>query len=527
MEPAAGTHGSVLVLEDDAGINRLVRTHLERSGYRAVPALSTEEALQKLRSAPIDLLVLDYQLGTGEPTGLEFYGSLQKESVDCPAILITGFSDEERLAEALRAGMRDYILKTPNFLELVAPTVDRVMRQVRAERELIEAEAASRAKDHFFATLSHELRTPLTPVLALVSALRRDERLPQDVQEDLTTIARNIELEARLIDDMLDLTRIVRGKLELRLETIDIRPIIEHVVKNSCSHEAAEKSIACHVDLAEAGYVARVDRARLSQVIWNLLNNAIKFTPNGGTVWTRSRVEAVGECSWIIVEVQDSGMGIKPELLSRVFGAFEQGDLRITRQFGGLGLGLAICRAIVDLHGGTITASSPGVGQGATFTLRLPLCEAAPAADESGAPVSISAAAGSNCAARLLLVEDHPDTAQIMSRLLRRAGYEVTVAGSVAEGLAAAGFGMNGASAEPAPALPQLVVSDLGLPDGTGHDLMRQLRERVDVRGIALSGFGMEEDVQRARAAGFSRHLTKPVEFEALLDAIRELLAES
>ena len=222
--------------------------------------------------------MLDYQLS--EPTnGLEFYRSLQKESREVPAILVTGYGDETRIIEAMRAGVRDFIPKTPNFIELVAPTVERVMKQVQAERQLLEAEAASRAKDHFIATLSHELRTPLTPVLALVSALQRDDRLPQDVQEDMATIFRNIELEARLIDDMLDITRIARGKLELQFETVDIRPIIEHAIKTCCAHEAAEKMIVCHEKLADGEHVARVDAARLTQVFWNVLKNAIKFTP--------------------------------------------------------------------------------------------------------------------------------------------------------------------------------------------------------------------------------------------------------
>ena len=239
------TAGTILVLEDDPGIGRLERLRLERAGHRVEIATHTARAREVLAEGDVELLIFDYQLS--EPiNGLEFYRLLLEEGCDIPAILVTGFGDETRIIEAMRAGVRDFIPKTANFVDLVAPTVERVMKQVRAERQLLAAEAASSAKDHFLATLSHELRTPLTPVLALVSALRRDDRLPQDVIEDIATIHRNIELEARLIDDMLDLTRISRGKLELQFATVDIRPIIEHAIKTCCSHEAAEKMIVCH-----------------------------------------------------------------------------------------------------------------------------------------------------------------------------------------------------------------------------------------------------------------------------------------
>src|SRR4051812_36302865 len=179
--------GTILVLEDDPGIGRLEIRHLERPGCRAELATSTAAAREILQRANVELLILDYQLA--EPTnGLEFYRALLQEGCDVPAILVTGFGDEARVIEAMRAGVRDFIPKTPNFVELVAPTVERVMNQVRSERRLLAAEAAGRAKDHFLATLSHELRTPLTPVLALVSALQKDDRLPQDVREDMATV---------------------------------------------------------------------------------------------------------------------------------------------------------------------------------------------------------------------------------------------------------------------------------------------------------------------------------------------------
>jgi signal transduction histidine kinase len=519
--------GTVLVLEDDPGIGRLQRLQLERAGFRVELTTSTSEARSRLVGHRIDLLVLDYQLS--EPTnGLEFYRALQRESRELPAILVTGYGDESRIIEAMRAGVRDFIPKTPNFIELVGPTVERVMKQVQSERQLLEAEAASRAKDHFIATLSHELRTPLTPVLALVSALQRDDRLPQDVREDMATIFRNIELEARLIDDMLDITRIARGKLELQFETIDIRPIIEHAIKTCCASEAAEKMIICHEDLGGGDHVARVDAARLTQVFWNVLKNAIKFTPAGGRIFVRTCREESASHPALVVEIQDNGIGITAEVLPQVFGAFQQGDRSITQQFGGLGLGLAISKAIVEAHGGTIIAQSAGSNLGATFTIRLPLSQSATATvavDLVGGKGTEAPRAAEFGHAHLLLVEDHPDTAQVMARMLRRAGFQVTAARSLAQALAETEAARKTIDQSGRTRPVRLVISDLGLPDGTGYDLMRKLRADFKLRGIALSGFGMEEDVRHAEEAGFSRHLTKPVDFEILLSAIRELLS--
>lgn len=519
--------GIILVLEDDPGIGRLEIRHLERAGCHAELATSIAAAREIIQRANVELLILDYQLA--EPTnGLEFYRALLREGCDVPAILVTGFGDEARVIEAMRAGVRDFIPKTPNFVELVAPTVERVMNQVRAERRLLAAEAASRAKDHFLATLSHELRTPLTPVLALVSALQKDDRLPQDVREDMATVHRNIELESRLIDDMLDITRIARGKLELQFASVDVRPIIDHAIKTCCAHEAAEKMIVCHASLASSEHIARVDAARLTQVFWNLLKNAIKFTPPGGQIFVRARNELDKEQSWLIVEVQDTGIGIAPEILPRIFGAFEQGDRSITQQFGGLGLGLAITKAIVDAHGGAITAASEGPDKGSIFTVRLPLTKQANAAVEM--PPTTAPKSGTNHSiepgsAHILLVEDHADTAHVMARMLRRSGFQVTVAASIAQALAETEVARKSVN-DSGRSLPiRLVVSDLGLPDGTGHELMQELSQSYGLRGIALSGFGMEEDVLRASEAGFARHLTKPVDFDTLLGNIRELLA--
>ena len=380
----------------------------------------------------------------------------------------------------------------------------------RAEDELRQAketaEAANQAKDRFLATLSHELRTPLTPVLAVVSRLEREKDLAEPVRAELARVRRNVELEARLIDDLLDLTRITRGKLELRREVVDLGQVIGQAIE-TCGPDLGRFRVT--LDLAAPDPRLWGDGPRLAQVFLNLLHNAIKFTPDGGTLTLRSR--SLGS-DRLAVEVADTGIGIAPEVLPRIFDSFEQGERTITRRFGGLGLGLAISKAIVELHGGTLLAASDGPGRGALFTVELP-------AGVGTAEIAPVAAPGETAETPLhiLLVEDHLDTALAMAELLRATGHRVTTAASVGQGLALAAAAQesgNGSGID-------LVVSDLGLPDGHGNDLMRELKRRYGLPGIALSGYGMEEDIQQSREAGFDRHLTKPVGIRVLEAAIR------
>jgi two-component system CheB/CheR fusion protein len=393
----------------------------------------------------------------------------------------------------------------------------------KAHRELQEA---VETKDRFLATLSHELRTPLTPVLAVISRLTADPRLAPFAGE-FAMIQRNVELEARLIDDLLDLTRIARGKLELHRQEIDARRVIEHALATA-EGDLAAGGLHLEVRLTAEEHRLWADAPRLTQVFWNLLSNAVKFTPEGGTVTVESWLGgSPGGSRELVVAVRDTGIGIEPEMLPRIFEAFEQTDRRITRRFGGLGLGLAVSRAIVDLHGGRLTAESEGRGRGSCFTVRLPVASVRGDLDETGVWFSrprqaVSApappAAGVERSLHILLVEDHEDTAAAMTDLLRLMGHEVTVATSVAAALTAAGAAQDGTGRR-----LDLVVSDLGLPDGSGQDLMRELAQRHGLRGIALSGYGMEEDVRRSHESGFLRHLTKPVDLQMLKAAIRQV----
>ena len=369
-----------------------------------------------------------------------------------------------------------------------------------------EAEAANRAKDQFLAMLSHELRTPLTPVLMTIASLRRQANIPEEIQADLEVLQRNVELEALLIDDLLDLTRIAHGKLELHPDAVDVHTALEHALVIS-NVELQAKQLKVEKDFAATEHHCWADSARLQQVFWNLVKNAVKFTAAEGTIAVRTRNSDAHE---IIVEVADTGVGIAPEILPRVFDAFEQGGRAITSQYGGLGLGLAISKRVIDMHGGSITAESAGRGHGATFTVTL---QAMQTSLLQGPVALLPHENRAAQAASILFVEDHEDTARVLQRILEHAGYITAHADSLAR------------ARELAASMPfDLVISDVGLPDGSGVDLMRFLHARYGLSGIALSGFGTEEDILASASAGFTEHLTKPVDWPQLRGAIERLL---
>lgn len=294
-----------------------------------------------------------------------------------------------------------------------------------------EALAASRAKDRFLAVLSHELRTPLSPVLATAGVLESDARLPADVRDDMRMIARNIELETRLIDDLLDLSRLEQGKLALRLEDTDAHALVRDVLA-MCTYDIERKAIRVRIALAAERSFVRADATRLRQAVWNLVRNAAKFTPAGGEITVTSSCTRDGA---LRVEITDTGMGIEPHVLPRIFEAFEQGGEGTLQRFGGLGLGLAISRSFVAAHGGTLEASSPGKARGATFLMTLPTIDA-PA--QAASELARSHESERVASLRVLLVEDHPDTSRALSRILRGVGHEVTVAGNLEDALGAA-----------------------------------------------------------------------------------------
>jgi PAS domain S-box-containing protein len=374
---------------------------------------------------------------------------------------------------------------------------DELLASERAARAA--AEQASEAKSAFLATLSHELRTPLTPVLLTVSLMEQHRNLPEDLRDDVATIRRNIELESRLISDLLDITRISRGKLQLDLQDVDLHPIVQAAVE-ICR---GEKSAKLELELNATRHAVRGDSTRLTQIFWNLINNAQKFTPPDGTITIRSQDAPDGV---IRIDVIDTGKGIDPAILPKLFTAFEQGEVRAARQHAGLGLGLTISRRLAEAHGGSVSAHSEGRELGTTLSVELPTIAAAllprqqpdePFPDAIDQPL------------RVLLVEDHEPTLEVLTELLQLLGHQVTGATTVAaatESASTDGF--------------DILISDLGLPDGSGLDLLRQSQNRYAGRAIALTGYGMDSDIADSRAAGFAEHLIKPVDLAMLRAAI-------
>jgi PAS domain S-box-containing protein len=373
-----------------------------------------------------------------------------------------------------------------------------------AERALVEAkenaEAASVSKELFLSVLSHELRTPLTPALAELSFIEESAQLPSEMRSRIQMVRRNIETEARLVDDLLDMTRITQGKVHLHLEAVDLHGTIRAALG---MFQAAmdTKLLQVTLDLRAEQHHVRADSGRMQQILLNLLSNAVKFTPPGGRISIRSSNEQDGQIELVVC---DSGAGIDPEMFPRLFNSFEQGDR--TRRLGGLGLGLSIARSLTELHLGTLTASSEGVDRGSTFRLAMPT--AVPA---ERVPSTPQLADLTETDQRILLVEDHHDTRTVLARLLKSLGCHVTAASSVREAIEAGEA-----------ATFDLLISDLGLPDGSGLEVMRRLKSRIG-RGIALSGFGQQEDLRRSREAGFDLHLTKPVSFSTLKSMLQSM----
>jgi PAS domain S-box-containing protein len=394
--------------------------------------------------------------------------------------------------------------------------------RVAAERERLlerehelrrEAEAANRAKDEFLSTISHELRTPLTTIVGYAQLLRRRVAADPDTAQMAATIDRSAHLQIRLVNDLLDLSRVVGGKLEIEREPVELAALVEATVA-SARPEAEAKAIALTVQIDDPEAVVQGDAARLQQILANLLGNALKFTPSGGSVAVAlSRVG--GEAR---VAVRDSGIGIPAAFLPHVFERFRQADASPTRAFGGLGLGLTIAQMLADLHGGRITAESAGEGKGATFTLWLPL-SAAPVDAESESPPSATLGVHDGAPPRLagasvLVVEDDPDTRELLRRILEAEAARVVTAASGAEALAAL-----------EQATPSVLVCDIGMPGEDGYAVLQRLRSRRgDLPAIALTAYAGPEDRERAHAAGFQRHLAKPVDPPVLISAIAALL---
>jgi signal transduction histidine kinase len=392
---------------------------------------------------------------------------------------------------------------TITAMALAAAMAERRRAEAAIEQQKAAVETANRTKDKFLAMLSHELRTPLTPVIAALDALETDAAQSEESKASLAMIRRNVELESQLIADLLDLTRIAKDKLELKFDSIDAHQAILNVVE-ICRAEANAKNLHVHPDLRAGAHHVSADTAKFQQIIWNLVKNAIKFTGENGEITISSSNPAP---QTFVITVRDTGIGVEPDIMERIFDPFEQGEVSFQRRFGGLGLGLAISKSLAQAHGATLVARSEGRDRGTTFVLTM---RTVPAQQP---PVKPAAPPLETRTLRILLVDDHRDTCTALERLLVRRGHLVAAAHNVRSAMEAAVRHQF-----------DLLISDIALPDGTGMELMMQLRAICGIPGIAISGFGNNGDIEKSLQAGFSEHLVKPVKLEKLQAAMERAI---
>ncbi len=512
---------NLLLVDDDVVDRTAVKRALAAAGVRCVirEVGDADRALAILQGEAIDCVLLDYRLPGSD--GLELLKRARSLGMQTPFIALTGQGDEQLAAEMMRSGASDYLAKgslTPDRLErslrhaLAIARADKerclLLASEKAARE--EAQAANRAKDEFLAMLSHELRTPLNAILGWARMLESGTLDADKSLKAIRTIERNAQAQAKLIEDLLDISRVATGKLQLDLAPVDLAALVDSVVESFRPHAAA-KALTLASERVDACRVM-ADGSRIQQVLGNLLSNALKFTPTGGIVAVGLRV--VGEAAFLTV--RDTGIGLDSSFLPHAFERFRQANTGTTRDHGGLGLGLAIVRHLVGLHGGDVTVASEGRDRGATFTVSLPLLDAAPASSDLSA-----AAAGMPSLANIhvLCVDDEDDALGLMEAVLSGRGARVTCARSVMEALTAL-------HREP----PDILISDIAMPAEDGYALIRAVRMSPvaairDLPAAAVTAFATAADRSRAVLAGFQSHLPKPVEPNELAALVATLAA--
>jgi PAS domain S-box-containing protein len=622
--PGEHRQPSLLVVEDDPGVATLERRQLERAGYRVTVATTVDEALQIVRTGDINLAVLDLRLEAGT-SGLDLYDRMKAEGWNIPAILVTGFPDEAVAIRALRAGIRDFVPKSSEYLEYLPTAADRVLAQVRIERKLVDSELrlasiigttmdaivmcdealtivlfnrsaeemfgcaaadalgqrldtfmptlnlsdaaggsaeratgrvqrrleldglrrngeqvpievtvsdvvvhaarlftviardiserrrteaelreADRRKDEFLGMLAHELRNPLAAIMNAGEVL--DRSLSDARALKLTgVVRRQTRALARMVDDLLDVSRVTLGKIRLTREPLLLSQVVNRAAESiRDTVDKAQQHLDVEVETDPVWLDA--DATRLEQVLSNLLNNAMKFTPAGG----RITLSAGREANDAVIRVRDTGVGMEAGVLPKVFDLFVQADTSLDRSQSGLGIGLALVRQVVTLHGGEVTAASAGLGHGSEFVVRLPAAPEERPLDRADVPPQPP----QSRRMRILVVDDQPDMADCVALLVETLGHH---ARAVYDGATAMAITRSEA--------PDVMFVDVGMPGMTGYDVAREVRLRSDlsrVRLIALTGYGRDEDRTRALEAGFDLHLTKPVADATL----RSVLAE-
>jgi len=521
----------LLVVDDEESLRITTAAILEREGYRVNTAASGEEAISLLESTEYDLVLTDLHMEGGD--GLSVLSEIRRRAPLTISVVLTGFASVESAIAALQEGAYDYLVK-PCDIDIMRHTIRRGVehrrlmlaeQKARADLEQLnrdlevriaertveltilneELAEANRAKDVFLATLSHELRTPLTPVVGWIKLLRSGNLDTRGVVQALDAIERNAWLQSRLIDDLLDTSRIATGKLHFEPQVTDLNMAVRAAI-DTVRASAASRNIDLVVDLFASPLVVMGEPVRLQQIAWNLISNAIKFTETGGKVTVVTRRDD----SEAKLAVEDTGIGIDPGFLPHVFDRFRQADGSTSRMHGGLGLGLAIASALARMHSGRLEVESEGVGHGSRFTLSLDLAREATILDEL-----VGEKPHSFVGLDILLVEDSEDTLALLKTIFAHEGAKVTTATSAAEALDLV-----------ATKKPGLIISDLGMPEMDGYEFLKHVRRRPDMRevpAIAISGYASEDDRKRALGVGYAALVAKPIDVDALFALIQEL----
>jgi len=525
--------GRLLVVDDEESLRITTAAILEKEGYLVDTAASGDEAISLFEGVDYDLVLTDLHMEGGD--GLTVLSEVRRRSPLTISVVLTGFASVESAIAALQEGAYDYLVK-PCDIDNMRHTIRRGvehrrlmlaeqkaradLEQLNRDLELRIAERtseltrlneeladANQAKDVFLATLSHELRTPLTPVVGWVKLLRSGNLDSRGVGQALDAIERNAWLQSRLIDDLLDTSRIATGKLHFEPQPTDLNIAARSAV-DTVRASAASRKIDLKTSFFASPLVVLGEPVRLQQIAWNLISNAIKFSENGGTVSVIT--DRDGSEAQLIVE--DSGIGIAADFLPHVFDRFRQADGSTSRVHGGLGLGLAIANALARMHGGSLEAHSEGTGHGSRFTLSIGLARevsipSEPALEQSHSLLGLE----------VLIVEDSSDTLALLNTIFTQEGAQVTAVTSARDALSAV-----------ANKRPALIISDIGMPDTDGYDFMQEVKSQPELRdipAIAISGYAGQEDRQRALKVGYAALVSKPIDIDALFALIHELRA--
>ncbi|ABA24903.1 response regulator receiver hybrid histidine kinase (plasmid) [Trichormus variabilis ATCC 29413] len=513
---------NVLLIDDNINDRLLAICSLKKefADLQIAEIKNPQELAQALENGVFDVVVTDYQISWID--GISILRTIKQHYPNCPVVMFTSSGSQEIAVEAMKSGLDDYVLKSPKSSSRLATAVRLAIEQAETRAN---AEAANRLKDEFLVTLSHELRTPLNAILGWAQILLKQTPNSSTTKRALETIVRNAKTQARIVEDILDISGIITGKFSLQVAPVDLVAIINTVIA-SVNPAIATKAIHLEAKLAPLDGQVLGDETRLQQIFGNLLLNAVKFTPEHGYILLQVKQVNIDA----VITVKDTGIGINAEFLPFVFDRFSQADSSTTRSYRGLGLGLAIARQLTELHGGTIEATSLGEGYGATFTVKLPLMSKqfletnylteVTYIDSNNIQDDCQVRNNKLCLTdlRILVVDDEVDTRDLLISILEQEGSEVITAASAQEAMVAVCNSQF-----------DLFVFDIGLPQEDGYTLLTRVRQleqqhNREIPAIALTAYAAKEYQQQALAVGFQKYLAKPVEPDELVVAISSLL---